>query len=104
MGMDLNRSWNRISEWIHPTIHAAKNMLETLDKDTKVPLDCVLDLHAHSNGTGVFFYGNTYDNVYRYENLPKKLAKEDRIFIEHFLNFDFEWQKFQFQIKYWKIF
>lgn len=66
MGMDLNRSWNRISEWLHPTLVATKSLLEKLDKDKNVPLDCVLDLHAHTNATGVFVYGNTYDDVYRY--------------------------------------
>jgi hypothetical protein len=32
-------------------------------------LDFVLDLHAHSSLQGVFVYGNTYDDVYRCENL-----------------------------------
>nr|XP_050851356.1 cytosolic carboxypeptidase 6 [Vespula vulgaris] len=78
MGMDLNRNWNRISEWIHPTLSATKSMLESLDKNTHTPLDCVLDLHAHTNATGVFVYGNTYEDVYRYERhivLPKLLAQ-----------------------------
>ncbi|XP_051164200.1 cytosolic carboxypeptidase 6 isoform X1 [Leptopilina boulardi] len=78
MGMDLNRSWNRISGWIHPTLEATRSLLESLDKDHKTPLDCVLDLHAHTNATGVFVYGNTYDDVYRYERhivLPKLLAQ-----------------------------
>lgn len=65
MGMDLNRSWNRISDWIHPSLAATRSLLETLDKDQKTPLDCVLDLHAHTNATGLFVYGNTYDDVYR---------------------------------------
>ncbi|XP_063980792.1 cytosolic carboxypeptidase 6 isoform X2 [Diachasmimorpha longicaudata] len=78
MGVDLNRAWNRISDWIHPTLSAAKTLLETLDKNTNIPLDCVLDLHAHTNATGLFVYGNTYDDVYRYERhivLPKLLAQ-----------------------------
>jgi len=66
MGMDLNRSWNGISEWIHPTLYAIRSLLMTLEKNMLIPLDCVLDLHAHSNTTGVFVYGNTYDDVYRY--------------------------------------
>lgn len=65
MGVDLNRAWNRISEWIHPTLSATRTLLEALDKDTNAPLDCVLDLHAHTNATGLFVYGNTYDDVYR---------------------------------------
>ena len=65
MGMDLNRSWNRISEWIHPSLLATKTLLLELDKDPKFVLDFVVDLHAHTNFTGLFFYGNTYDDVYR---------------------------------------
>ncbi|KAK0086156.1 hypothetical protein PV325_003694 [Microctonus aethiopoides] len=78
MGVDLNRSWNRISEWIHPTLLATRTLLETLDKNANAPLDCILDLHAHTNATGLFVYGNTYDDVYRYERhivLPKLLAQ-----------------------------
>ncbi|XP_011302716.1 cytosolic carboxypeptidase 6 [Fopius arisanus] len=78
MGVDLNRAWNRISDWIHPTLSATKTLLESLDKNTNIPLDCVLDLHAHTNATGLFVYGNTYDDVYRYERhivLPKLLAQ-----------------------------
>ncbi|XP_043281391.1 cytosolic carboxypeptidase 6 isoform X2 [Venturia canescens] len=78
MGMDLNRAWNRISDWIHPTLSATKTLLENLDKNTKEPLDCVLDLHAHTNAGGLFVYGNTYDDVYRYERhivLPKLLSQ-----------------------------
>ncbi|KAG5314162.1 CBPC6 carboxypeptidase, partial [Acromyrmex insinuator] len=78
MGLDLNRSWNCISEWIHPTLFATRAMLKSLDKNAQTPLDCVLDLHAHTNATGVFVYGNTYEDVYRYERhivLPKLLAQ-----------------------------
>lgn len=63
--MDLNRSWNRISDWTHPSLSAVRGVLESLDKNPTAPLDCVLDLHAHTNATGVFVYGNTYDDVYR---------------------------------------
>ncbi|XP_046745556.1 cytosolic carboxypeptidase 6 [Diprion similis] len=78
MGMDLNRSWNRISDWTHPSLAATRGVLESLDKNPTAPLDLVLDLHAHTNATGVFVYGNTYDDVYRYERhtvLPKLLAQ-----------------------------
>ncbi|XP_076245217.1 cytosolic carboxypeptidase 6 [Calliopsis andreniformis] len=78
MGADLNRSWNKISDWLHPALVAIKPMLKSLDKNSKMPLDCVLDLHAHTNATGLFVYGNTYDDVYRYERhivLPKLLAQ-----------------------------
>ncbi|CAD6204805.1 GSCOCG00002990001-RA-CDS [Cotesia congregata] len=78
MGVDLNRAWNRISEWIHPTLFATRTLLEGLDKNANAPLDCVIDLHAHTNANGLFVYGNTYDDVYRYERhivLPKLLAQ-----------------------------
>ncbi|XP_032686255.1 cytosolic carboxypeptidase 6 isoform X2 [Odontomachus brunneus] len=78
MGLDLNRSWNCISEWIHPTLLAARSLLKSLEKNSQTPLDCVLDLHAHTNATGVFVYGSTYEDVYRYERhivLPKLLAQ-----------------------------
>ncbi|XP_029050884.1 cytosolic carboxypeptidase 6 isoform X1 [Osmia bicornis bicornis] len=78
IGADLNRSWNKISDWIHPALVAIKPMLKNLDKSSRTPLDCVLDLHAHTNATGIFVYGNTYDDVYRYERhivLPKLLAQ-----------------------------
>lgn len=66
IGADLNRSWNKISEWLHPALVAIKPILKNLDKNSRTPLDCVLDLHAHTNATGIFVYGNTYDDVYRY--------------------------------------
>ncbi|XP_006622667.1 cytosolic carboxypeptidase 6 [Apis dorsata] len=78
IGADLNRSWNKISEWLHPALVAIKPILKNLDKNSLTPLDCVLDLHAHTNATGIFVYGNTYDDVYRYERhivLPKLLAQ-----------------------------
>ena len=41
-------------------------------------LDLVLDVHAHTALTGLFIYGNSYDDVYRYERhivFPKILAQ-----------------------------
>ena len=38
----------------------------------------VLDIHAHTALTGLFVYGNSYDDVYRYERhivFPKILAQ-----------------------------
>ena len=40
--------------------------------------DMVLDIHAHTALTGLFVYGNSYDDVYRYERhivFPKILAQ-----------------------------
>lgn len=33
MGFDLNRAWHRISQWIHPTLHAAFTLITNLDQD-----------------------------------------------------------------------
>ena len=38
----------------------------------------VLDIHAHTALTGLFIYGNSYDDVYRYERhivFPKILSQ-----------------------------
>lgn len=40
-------------------------------------MDFVLDIHAHTSVNGSFIYGNTYEDVYRYERhlvFPKLLA------------------------------
>lgn len=37
----------------------------------------MIDIHAHTSHTGTFIYGNTYDDVYRYERhlvFPRLLA------------------------------
>ncbi|CAG0883042.1 unnamed protein product [Cyprideis torosa] len=78
MGMDLNRQWHEPSEWAHPTVFAAKNFIQDLDEDKNVDLDFVLDLHANSSLVGTFIYGNSYDDVYRYERhivFPKMLSQ-----------------------------
>ncbi|XP_046683364.1 cytosolic carboxypeptidase 6-like [Homalodisca vitripennis] len=78
MGADLNRVWSQISRWIHPTLHAAFTFISNLDQDKNMELDFVMDIHSHSSLQGVFVYGNTYDDVYRYERhivFPKLLAQ-----------------------------
>ncbi|XP_049955104.1 cytosolic carboxypeptidase 6 [Schistocerca serialis cubense] len=77
-GFDLNRTWHQISRWAHPELHAVHTMLTELDQNKDVDLDFVLDFHAHSSLHGVFIYGNTYNDVYRYERhivFPKMLAQ-----------------------------
>ncbi|CAG9760170.1 unnamed protein product [Ceutorhynchus assimilis] len=77
MGSDLNRSWHIANQWLHPTIRAVIDTLTILDKSKEFQLDFVVDIHAHSSLTGCFVYGNTYDDVYRYERhilFPKLLA------------------------------
>ncbi|KAL3289386.1 hypothetical protein HHI36_022816 [Cryptolaemus montrouzieri] len=89
-GLDLNRSWNMATPFSHPTIHAILEMLKSLDNSENEQLDFVIDIHAHSSLNGCFIYGNTYEDVYRYERhilFPKLLsasaidyAKENTMF------------------------
>ncbi|XP_030756614.1 cytosolic carboxypeptidase 6-like isoform X2 [Sitophilus oryzae] len=77
IGQDLNRCWNIANQWLHPTIKAVIDTLTILDKSKEFQLDFVIDIHAHSSLPGCFVYGNTYDDVYRYERhilFPKLLA------------------------------
>ncbi|KAF5289614.1 hypothetical protein FQR65_LT11805 [Abscondita terminalis] len=77
MGSDLNRSYHLASPWAHPTLKATIDMIVALDKSRDMQLDFVLDVHAHPTLKGCFVYGNTYEDVYRYERhivFPKLLA------------------------------
>ena len=65
MGQDLNRHWDDCNRFLHPTIHAVRDIVRKLDDEGRV--DLVLDMHAHTSLTGVFLYGNSYDDVYRFE-------------------------------------
>lgn len=65
MGYDLNRNWNQVSPWSHPTLNAIKNYLIDLDASKSVDMDMIIDLHAHASLMGAFIYGNSYDDVYR---------------------------------------
>ncbi|XP_063709238.1 cytosolic carboxypeptidase 6 [Culicoides brevitarsis] len=77
VGHDLNRSWNHISPFLHPTLQATYKMLRELSQSECYQIDFVIDIHAHNSLTGAFIYGNTYDDVYRYERhlvFPRLLA------------------------------
>lgn len=88
IGHDLNRSWDHISSYTHPTLQAAFNILKELDTSSVIhiyfiyffnfqyvimvlfqcyQIDFIIDIHAHSTLTGTFIYGSTFDDVYRYE-------------------------------------
>jgi len=92
LGQDLNRRWADPDPRVHPTVYAARQMIyamdtsggvrrdasgesqqqdgETLDQyvaEDGFELDTVVDLHAHSSLHGLFVYGNSYDDVYRFE-------------------------------------
>uniref|UniRef100_A0A8D8VZJ2 Cytosolic carboxypeptidase 6 n=2 Tax=Cacopsylla melanoneura TaxID=428564 RepID=A0A8D8VZJ2_9HEMI len=77
VGLDLNRSYHHISEWSHPGIYSALTLITSLNQDKNLELDFIIDLHAHSSLKGLFIYGNSYDDIYRFERhtiLPKLLA------------------------------
>ncbi|XP_052255963.1 cytosolic carboxypeptidase 6-like isoform X3 [Dreissena polymorpha] len=77
MGFDLNRHWQEPSPWAHPTLYATKNLLMEYDRDEKLIVDFFIDLHAHSTLMNGFMYGNTYDDMERYERqsvFPKLLC------------------------------
>ncbi|KAH8247677.1 hypothetical protein KR038_007953 [Drosophila bunnanda] len=67
MGQDMNRNWHIGSEFTQPELHAVKGMLKELDNSDTYQIDFVIDLHANSSMHGCFIYGNTYEDVYRYE-------------------------------------
>ncbi|GAB6022195.1 Cytosolic carboxypeptidase 6 [Chamberlinius hualienensis] len=78
LGSDLNRVWNKTSEWTHPVLYALKKVITDLDRKTEEVLDLYLDVHAHSALLGSFIYGNMYDDVYRLERhllFPKLLSQ-----------------------------
>jgi len=67
VGADLNRVWNDISEFSHPTISAALDAIRRIDNDPDASLEFVFDLHSHCNLLGTFLYGNSYDDFLRFE-------------------------------------
>ncbi|XP_035893108.1 cytosolic carboxypeptidase 6-like [Anopheles stephensi] len=91
IGHDLNRSWNRLSQYTHPTLSAVMKMLKEYDNSSCYQVDFVIDIHAHSSLTGTFIYGSTYDNVYRYERhlvFPKLFATKCEDFCQEHMMFN----------------
>lgn len=59
-------------------------------------LDFVLDLHAHTTSIGSFIYGNTYEDVYRYERhlvFPKLLSSKTSDFATENMMFNADERK-----------
>lgn len=59
-------------------------------------LDFVLDLHAHTTSIGSFIYGNTYEDVYRYERhlvFPKLLSSKTADFAAENMMFNADERK-----------
>lgn len=63
LGHDMNRYWNNISFYTHPTLSATMDMLKEYDTSDCYQLDFVIDLHAHTSLSGVFIVGNAYEDV-----------------------------------------
>ena len=47
----------------------------------KYELDMVLDIHAHTALTGLFVYGNSYDDVYRSFSKLSLIKSLDRLIL-----------------------
>ncbi|KAI1721033.1 zinc carboxypeptidase domain-containing protein [Ditylenchus destructor] len=77
MGFDLNRQWQNPSVWAHPSIAAAKNLLLQYHSNPKTELYLCIDVHAHSQQTNSFLYGNLP------HTLPKLLDRQ--LYIPHLL-------------------
>eukprot|EP00095_Tigriopus_kingsejongensis_P009965 maker-scaffold17_size721972-snap-gene-2.11 protein:Tk09965 transcript:maker-scaffold17_size721972-snap-gene-2.11-mRNA-1 annotation:"cytosolic carboxypeptidase 6" len=78
LGQDLNRHWHDSGPFAHPSVQAIKAIIQHLDQDPDFKLDIILDLHSHSSLLGLFIYGNSYDDVYRFERhivFPKILSQ-----------------------------
>ena len=65
VGQDLNRAWAETNKFLHSEVLEIKKQLVYYDNHSKYDLDMVLDIHAHTALTGLFVYGNSYDDVYR---------------------------------------
>ncbi|KAI6227835.1 Cytosolic carboxypeptidase 6 [Aphelenchoides besseyi] len=58
MGFDLNRQYQHPSLWAHPTISATKSLLLQFNTNPHMELVLCFDVHAHSQQTNSFLYGN----------------------------------------------
>ena len=63
-GADLNRVWDRATEFLQPTVQTVKDLILSLAASTEQPLDFVLDLHASNSMLGFYVIGNSYDSVF----------------------------------------
>uniref|UniRef100_A0A4W5RIB3 AGBL carboxypeptidase 4 n=1 Tax=Hucho hucho TaxID=62062 RepID=A0A4W5RIB3_9TELE len=78
MGFDLNRHWQEPSPWVHPTLHAVKQLIVQLSQDAKVGLEFYIDVHAHSTMMNGFMYGNVFEEeerVQRQAVFPRLLCQ-----------------------------
>lgn len=91
VGHDLNRYWNNPSQFTTPTLFAVTNLLKELDNSDYYQIDFVIDIHGHSTLNGSFIYGNTYEDVYRYERhlvFPKLLSTNADDYVQEHMMFN----------------
>ncbi|XP_078723658.1 cytosolic carboxypeptidase 6 isoform X3 [Lampetra fluviatilis] len=65
MGFDLNRCWQDPSPWAHPTLHAVRKHVVSLQAQQNTSVDVCVDTHAHSTLANSFVYGNAFDEAER---------------------------------------
>eukprot|EP00756_Hemistasia_phaeocysticola_P044831 Hpha_TRINITY_DN18619_c0_g1::TRINITY_DN18619_c0_g1_i1::g.115647::m.115647 len=56
-GVNLNRYYSQPDPLDHPAVHAVRGLLSGLAETGRMAL--YIDIHAHANKRGAFFYGNT---------------------------------------------
>ncbi|XP_037946939.1 cytosolic carboxypeptidase 6-like isoform X2 [Teleopsis dalmanni] len=96
IGQDLNRVWHIATEYSHPTVFAIRNMLKELDNSDSYQIDFVFDIHAHTSMHGSFIYGNTYEDVYRYERhlvFPRLFAANAADYVQSNMMFNADERK-----------
>ena len=64
LGQDLNRHWHEPDRFLHPGLHAVRQLIHSYDREHD--LDMILDVHSHISLLGLFVVGNSYDDVYRW--------------------------------------
>ena len=72
-GWDLNRKWAFPIEKLFPTIYHLKNLILSLQLESKVAIFC--DLHGHSIHKDIFMYG-----CYRHDRKMHRASADPRIF------------------------
>jgi cytosolic carboxypeptidase protein 5 len=73
-GQNLNRMYRNPDPRKHPTIFALRHLMLTLESTGRLAL--YVDMHAHANKKGAFFFGNAMPVVDQVQNLlyPKLVA------------------------------